>query len=760
MAVDTMFAEREFSVVGKRPIRHDGVDKVTGAARYGADIHFANQLHGKVLRSPHAHARIKSIDTSRAEAHPEVKAVITSKDLVTEGDKLVEFGEATPIATKYLSNNVLAEDKVLYKGHPVAAVAATSPHVAEECLDLIDVEYEVLPAVTNAEDAIKDGAPILHEHIIASEVLGAEAGDKATNIANHIQHKLGDLERGFAEADVVLEREYRTQTVHQGYIEPQSASASWSRNGQVTVWTCSQGHFGQRDALSTILGVPVSEIKVVPMEIGGGFGGKHRVYLEPLAAVLSKKTGVPVKLSMSRADVLQATGPTSGGYTRVKIGVTKEGRITAAEAYFLFEAGGYPGSPMGGCAASMFSQYDIDNVLVDGYDVLDNKPATDAYRAPGAPNGTLAVECVIDELSEQLGIDPVELRLLNAAKEGTRRVTGVVNPPIGAIEVMEAIKNHPQYSTPLEKNQGRGIGVGFWGNGAGPACVVANVLPDGRVGLTEGAIDIGGTRTTAAQQFAEALEIPAEDVHPQVGDTETIGYTTGAGGSSVTHKLGWAAYEAAQDVKRQLIDRAATMWETSAEEIEYHRGVFQHKADPELRTTFKDLAEQLNSLGGPVVGRANVTSGGAGGSVAAAIVDLEVDEETGKIDVLRGALIQDAGTAIHPGYVEGQMQGGFVQGAGWALNEEYTMGETGDMLNTSFLDYRMPIALDMPMVDAVVIEKFNPEHPFGVRGVGEACLVPVMAAFANAVYDAVGVRMRELPMKPVAITEALAAKGA
>ena len=759
MTIQAKAPEQGYKAIGKRLIRHDGVDKVTGNARYGADIHFTNQLYGKVLRSPHAHARIKKIDTSRATAHPEVKAVITSNDLVTEGDKLIEFGEAVPIATKFLSNNVLAEDKVLYKGQAVAAVAATSPHVAEEALGLIDVEYELLPAVTNAEDAMKPDAPILHDHLKASEFLGEDAGDGPTNVANHVQHQIGDLDKGFAEADIVIEREFRLNTVHQGYIEPQSASAMWSRSGQVTVWTCSQGHFGQRDTLSTILGVPVSDIKVVPMEIGGGFGGKHRVYLEPLAAVLSKKTGVPVKLSMSRADVLEATGPTSGGYQRVKMGVTKDGRITAAEGYFLFEGGGYPGSPIGGAAGSMFSAYDIENILLDGYDVVDNKPATDAYRAPGAPNVAVSVECVVDELAEQLGMDALDFRLLNAAKEGTRRSTGIVNPPIGGVEVMEAIKSHPHYNAPLEKeNQGRGIAVGYWGNGAGPACIIANVLPDGGVGLTEGAIDIGGTRTTAAQQFAEGLEIPAEDVHPQVGDTESVGYTTGAGGSSVTHKLGWAAYEAAQDTKRQLIERAATLWETTSDHVDYHDGVFQHKSDPEMSVTFKELAEQLNSLGGPVVGKANVTSGGAGGSVAAVIVDLEVDPETGKTDVIRGTAIQDAGTAIHPGYVEGQMQGGFVQGAGWALNEEYAMAEDGSMLNTSFLDYRMPTSLDMPMVEAVVVEKFNPGHPFGVRGVGEACLVPVMAAFVNAVHDAVGVRMHELPMKPTAIVEALANK--
>ena len=759
MATETKVSERKFTSVGKRTIRHDGFDKVTGAARYGADIHLPGMLYGKVLRSPHAHARIKSIDTGRAEAHLDVRAVITSRDLVAVAEQVAEVGEGAPPSTRYLSNNVLADDKVLYKGHPVAAVAASNQHSAEEALGLIDVEYEVLPSVTNVEEAMKEGAPILHDHLNTADVLDDDAPGKPTNIASHVQHKLGDVVLGFEQADLLVEREYRTKTVHQGYIEPHSATASWAKDGRLTVWTCSQGHFGARQQLSNVLGRPISDVKVVPMEIGGGFGGKHRVYLEPLAAVLSEKTGVPVKLAMSRSEVLEATGPTSGSYQRMKIGVTKEGRITAAQAYLAFEGGAMPGSPLGGAIGSMFSAYDIENVLVDGYDVLDNKPGTSAYRAPGSPIGSFAVECVVDELCETLRIDPVEFRLLNAAREGTRRVTGVVNPPIGAIETMEAVRGHPHYTAPLGgENRGRGVAIGFWGNGAGPMSLVANVLPDGEVGLIEGGIDIGGTRTAAAQQLAEVLGIPPEDVHPQVADTETIGFSSGAGGSSVAFNLGWAAYEAGQDVKRQLVERAATLWETSPDQVEYADGVVRHKSDPELRIAFKELAEMLNQLGGPVVGRANVNATGAGGAYAAVIVDVEVDPETGKVEVLRYTILQDAGTAIHPGYVEGQMQGGAAQGAGWAFNEEYVMDEDGQMLNTSFLDYRMPTALDLPMIDTVIVEKYNPGHPFGVRGVGEVSIVPPMAAFANAVYDAVGVRMRALPMSPATIVEAMAGR--
>ncbi len=748
-----------YRVVGTRPVRHDGVGKVTGRALYGADVNLPGLLYGKVLRSPHPHARIKSIDVSKAEADPRVKAVVTHADLGVGKDELSEVGEGVVMSQKYLSNNVLAEDKVLYKGHPVAAIAASSLHEAEELLSLIEVEYEPLEAVTNVEAAMGADAPILHEHLTTPGGFDAEQPN-GTNVSSHQEDKLGDVDQGFDEADVVLEREFRTSTVHQGYIEPQNATAVWNEEGKLTVWCSSQGHFGMRDQLSNVLGLPDSDIKVVPMEIGGGFGGKIRTYLESVAAVLSRKAGGrPVKLTMTRTEVLEATGPTSGAYVRVKMGATNEGKITAAQAWFAFEAGAYPGAPVGGAAACIFVPYDIKNVLSEGYEVLDNKPGTSAYRAPGSPIVTYAVECVVDEVCEKLGMDPVEFRLLNAAEEGTRRANGIVNPVIGAIETMEAVKGHPHYSAPKNgENVGRGVSFGFWMNGSGPACVIANVRPDGTVSLVEGSVDIGGSRTVVAQHLAEVLGIPIEDVSPQVGDTEVIGYTSNTGGSGVAFKSGWAAYEAAQDVKRQLIDRAAKIWDTSPEEIEYVDGVLRHTSDPELKMTFKEIAEGLNDTGGPVVGRANLNPSGAGGSFAANIVDVKVDPETGKVDVLRYSSFQDAGKAIHPSYVEGQMQGGAAQGAGWALNEEYFMDEDGQMRNSTFLDYRMPTSLDLPMIDAVIIEKPNPGHPYGVRGVGEASIVPPMAAFANAVYDAIGVRMHELPMRPSSIFAALDTK--
>ena len=734
-----------YKSVGTRPIRHDGYDKVTGRAAYGSDISLPGMLHAKILRSPHAHAVIKSVDTSRAEAAPGVHAVITSADLPEYENKPVTGPSGGPPQNHYhLSRKILARGKVLFRGHPVAAVAADSVHEAEEALDLIDVDYEVLPAVTTAEDAMAEGAPQLHPAF-------------KNNVASHSRLEIGDIDRGFEDADIIIEREFRTSTVHQGYIEPHSATAWWTPQDRITVWGSSQGHFQIRDMTADIVGVPFSSIKVVPMEIGGGFGGKTTIYLEPVAVALSKKAGLPVKVTMTRIEVMEASGPTSGSYMKVKMGVTNDGKMTAAHADLRFEAGAFPGSPVGAAAQCIFSPYDIANIVIDAYDVVDNKPKTTAYRAPGAPLGSFAAETIIDEFCEKLGMDVIDFRILNAAKEGTRRASGTINPIIGAIETAQAAKDHSHYAESLEgKWRGRGVASGFWINGAGPACATANLNYDGTVNLIIGSMDIGGTRPAAAQQFAEVLGIPVEDVNPQVGDTDTIGYTSMTGGSGAAFKTGWASYEAAQDVKRQMIDRAALLWDTSADEIELEDGVFRHKSDPELSVGFAELAGRAPETGGPVVGSANMDPSGAGSTFATHVVDIEVDPETGKIEILRYTAAQDTGTSIHPSYVEGQIQGGVVQGIGWALNEEYYMSDDGQMMNTSLLDYRMPTSLDLPMIDTVVVEVPNPNHPYGVRGVGEVPIVPPLAALSNAIYDATGVRMRELPMNPAAVAKAIA----
>tara|TARA_B100000378_G_scaffold226771_1_gene190908 strand:+ start:5448 stop:7751 length:2304 start_codon:yes stop_codon:yes gene_type:complete len=762
-----VLSNQEFNVVGTRPIRHDGNDKVTGRARYSADITLPRLLHGKILRSPHAHARIMSIDASRALALPGVEAVVTAADFSQPRGRIADLGEGAMANPKWISNNCLASEKALYKGHAVAAVAATSLHLAEHAISLIDVDYEVLPGVTDVLEAMKDDAPVLHERLANLENANIRPGglrddddtEKATNISNHFFFELGDTEQGFKDADIVVEREYRTATVHQGYIEPHSATAMWGEDGKLTIWCSSQGHFQIRDLTGLVLGVPVSQIKVIPMEIGGGFGGKTVIYLEPVAAVLSKKTGRPVKVSMGRAEVFEATGPTSGSYIRVKIGANKAGMITGADITMMYEAGGFPGSPINQACQCVLSPYDIANGRIEGYDVVVNKPKAAAYRAPGVPAAAFAAESVIDEICEKLGMDPLEFRTKNASKEGSRRIPGPVLQKVGYLETLAAAMDTEHYKTPLEgPNRGRGIAAGFWFNGTGPACATASVNADGTVSLIEGSPDIGGSRASMAIQVAEVLGLPAEDVHPTIGDTDSVGYTSLSAGSGATFKSGWACYEAATDIKQQLIQRAARIWDVSPDDVEYTDGVASHKSDSELKLTFKQLAGRLIGTGGPVVGRGNVNPAGVGNSFAVHIVDVEVDPETGKVAVLRYTALQDVGKAVHPSYVEGQIQGGVVQGIGWALNEEYVYNKSGVMDNSSFLDYRMPTSLDLPMIDTVIVEIANPGHPFGIRGVGEVCIVPPMGAMANAIHNAIGVRMDVLPMSPGNILEALWAK--
>jgi len=742
---------KPYKVIGTRPLRPDGADKVTGRAQYGSDIRLSGMLFGRVLRSPLAHARIIGIDTSRAEALPGVKAVATAKDLPPAPDIVEEMGESAA-NLRHLSNNVLAGEKVLYRGHAVAAVAATSPHIAQEALALIDVEYEPLPPVLDVRDAMRDDAPLLIESQRTKSIAGLS--EKASNIAQHIHLEIGEPGQAFEKADVVVEREFRTTMFHQGYIEPHAATAFWNNDGNVTVWTTTQAPFQVRQQVCDIIGIPPLKVKVVPTEIGGGFGGKTLVYLEPVAALLSRKCGQPVKVSMDRTEVFEGTGPTSGTWIKVRMGATKDGKIVAAEATLAYEAGAYPGSPVGAGAQCMFTPYDIPALKIDGYDVVVNKPKVAAYRAPGAPQAAFASEQVVDELAEKLGIDPLEFRRNNAAKEGTRIANGSTLGVVGNIDCVEAALNSPHYRAPLEgPSRGRGVASGFWFNVGLKSSVSAGVNGDGSVTFVEGNPDIGGSRASLSMQLAETLGIPAEDIKPTVADTDLVGYNDLTAGSRTTFATGYAAYEAGMDIRRQMTERAAQIWQVPVEEVEYVDATLRCTSDKAKTMTFKELAAQITKTGAPIVGRGSVAPRGVGGAFATHIVDVEVDPETGKVEILRYTATQDAGTAVHPSYVEGQMQGGVAQGIGAALNEEYFWDESGRMLNSSYLDYRMPVTPDLPMIDTIIVEVPNPGHPYGVRGVGEVPIVPPLPAVANAIYRATGVRFSELPISPRRILE-------
>ena len=755
MAVQT----GDFKVIGTSPVRHDGVDKVTGRAQYGADVALPGTLYGKVLRSPHAHARVLSIDTSGAEELPGVFAVVTSDDMPEPAEGETgggEGGEQQNIAHK--SANMLARDKVLYDGHAVAAVAAVDFHTADEALRHIKVEYEALEPVLDVLKAMEADAPLLHDDLFMDT--GGAKADAPSNVAQHIIYAEGDMEAGFAAADIVIEREFTTATVHQGYIETHNATAVWGADGYIKVWCSTQGSFSVRSELSDLLQVPIFKIKVIPAEIGGGFGGKTTVYLEPLAALLSRKSGRPVKMTMDRAEVLKATGPTPGAYVRVKIGSTNAGDITALETWIAFEAGGYPGSPLDAGCKCAFAPYKLTNFRVDGFDVVVNKPKSHAYRAPGATITEFAVEAVVDEICEALDMDPVEFRLRNASQEGTLRADGLIYPPVGNIECVEAARDSEHWQTPLErvpgKKRGRGFASGFWFNWGGTSSATGRLNPDGTVTLTQGSTDIGGTRTSVAMQLAEPLGIPVEDVNPIVADTDSVGYTDVTGGSRVTYCTGQASFEVAQEMIRQIITGLAEAWEEPVDAVVFENGTYSANG---TTATLKEAAAILNENNIEVVATASVTPEREGGAFAVHVADVEVDEETGKVEILRYTAVQDAGIAIYPPYVEGQMQGGVVQGIGWALNEEYFYDSDGCLRNASLLDYRMPTTLDLPMVDTIIVEVPNPDHPYGVRGVGEVPIVPPPAAIANAIYDAVGVRMRDLPMAPHKVSLAISENG-
>jgi CO/xanthine dehydrogenase Mo-binding subunit len=736
-------------------VRPDGVDKVTGRARFGADVHLPNMLVGKVLRSPHAHARIRSIDASAALALPGVKTVITRDDFNDLSSEFVPAGEML-VNYRDVVRNVMAREKALFEGHPVAAVAAVSEKVAREALALIDVDYEVLPHVLDVVDAMAPDAPLLHEDMITAGV--EPAPTKPSNIAKVVEFKLGDVAEGFAEADIVIEREFSTQPVHQGYIEPHSCIANYSEDGQAELWCTTQGHFVVRGHCAKLLGMDVSKLRVTASEIGGGFGGKTVVYLEPVALMLSRKSGQPVKMTMSREEVFRASGPAAGTRVWVKIGMTNEGRITAGEAVLKYQAGAFQGSPVQPGCMCAFAPYDLDHVKVVGYDVLVNRPKVAAYRAPGAPQSEFAVESVVDELAKRIGMDPVELRLKNAAKQGTKAAYGPTFGPVGLVETLEEAKAHEHYRAPLKQGQGRGVASGFWFNIGGETCATLNLGEDGTIALVAGTPDIGGSRASLCLQAAETLGVDVERIRPLIGDTSTLGYTFLTGGSRTAFASGMAVVEAGKDMIRQLCERAAKVWDIPVDAVEWADGEARPAGsnagefDP---LSLADLARLAGKTGGPFVGRAQINAQGAGPSFGTHIVDVDVDRETGRVTIERYTVIQDAGTAVHPSYVEGQLQGGAVQGIGWALNEEYIYDDKGRLQNPGFLDYRIPVCSDVPMIDTVIVEVPNPTHPYGVRGVGETPIVPPMAAIANAVEDALGMRFMDLPMSPPRVLKAL-----
>ncbi|MER8971648.1 MULTISPECIES: xanthine dehydrogenase family protein molybdopterin-binding subunit [unclassified Mesorhizobium] len=751
MNFDPRYSGRNFTSVGTRPIRPDGVDKVTGRARYGADFNMAGQLVGRVLRSPHAHATIRKIDTSKAEKLAGVKAVITAADLpdLTDGD-----------AAMYdILDNCMARKKALYDGHAVAAVAAVDARTARQALKLIEVDYEVLPHVTDVDEAMKHSAPLVNDAIFTEGL--EQKPVKPSNVTKRTQYGHGDIHVGFGQADFVVERSFKTEQTHQGYIEPHACVANVSSDGTADLWVCTQGHFVYRQHCAQLLGIKASKLRVTSSEIGGGFGGKTHVWAEPVALALSRKAGRPVKLVMTRDEVFRASGPTSATSIDVRIGARKDGTITAAEATLRYSCGPYAGTWAEIGAMTAFACYKLENVRTVGYEVLVNRPKTAAYRAPSAPMAAFAVESAVDELAKEIGMDPVEFRIRNAAQEGTRSSYGPVYGPIGIGPTLEAVKNHPHMKAPLGKNQGRGMACGFWFNFGGQTCTDLNIGMDGSVSLAVGTVDVGGSRASLSLVAAEELGIPYEQIKAVVADTSSLGYNDMTDGSRGTFSSSMATISAARNAIKVLRERAAQMWDIPVDDVVWEKGHAIAKGEKYgnlAALSLKEIAAASGKTGGPIAGHSELVADGAGVSFATHICDIEVDPETGSTRVLRYTVVQDAGKAVHPTYVEGQYQGGAAQGIGWALNEEYIYGKDGRLQNPGFLDYRIPVCSDLPMIDTQILEIPNPNHPYGVRGVGETSIVPPLAAIANAVSNAAGVRMTHIPMSPPRILAALEAE--
>lgn len=750
---------KEFHVLGTRPTRPDGLDKVTGRALYSDDFYLPNMIHGRILRSPHAHAKIKSIDTSAAAALPGVRAVVTGADFPHVDNKLISQGAAGMINIGEVADNCIARDKVLYDGHAVAGVAADNPHIAEEAVNLIKVEYELLPPVMDVRTAMADGAPVIHEEFFpGSFILSTE---KYLPNATRMQMGNGDLEKGFAEADIILAREFTSETIHQGYIESHITTVNWDDNNYITVWTATQGTFGLRDHLADVLLVPMANVKVVPLEVGGAFGGKERMYLEPIAAMLSLKSHHAVKIALRRDEVLRATGPSSGTYVKVKFGAKKDGTLVAADLHLAYEAGAYAGGPIFLGAISSTSRYNIPNIQINGFDVIVNKPTMRPYRAPGAPQALFAVEQVIDELAHKLEMDVIDFRMKNLTKSGDLLVPGFPCAPIDTVNMMETVKAHPHYTAPLTgANQGRGMAYAMWFNLGEASSAQISINPDGSVQVTTASPDMSGTRMTFAMQAAEALGIDVEQVTASVGDTDAVGFSLPTVGSRTTYAIGAVIYDIAQEVLHQMSARVALLWETDPELVTVEKGVFSNKENSQLTMSFLEVCEKLHETGGPITIHISKSPQSFIPGTCVHLVDVEVDTETGKVDILRYTVFQDVGKAVHPDYVEGQMQGAAVQGIGMALNEEYFYDAEGHLLNASLLDYRMPTSLDIPMIETVILESPNPAHPYGVRGCGEHSIIPPPAAIANAIHDAVGVRMNSMPMAPHKVCAAIKQKQA
>ncbi|MBI2885900.1 MAG: xanthine dehydrogenase family protein molybdopterin-binding subunit [Chloroflexi bacterium] len=753
--------------VHQRQPRLEGAAKVTGGTVYTADLRLHRMVHAKALRAPYAHALIKRLDVSKARAYPGVVGVFTAADLP----------QHLPRDGANRLHTVLADKEVMYYGQPVAAVVADEASVAEEALDLIEVEYQELPAVLDILDALKQDAPPVRHSMagidrseLAAHTTLAAADEQTTektppNVTHRMVWSRGDVERAFKEADVVVERSFRASWTHQGYIEPMSGIVDCDRNGDYTVWTSTQGDFTTREGLAKVLGVPETKVRVNFVEMGGGFGAKIQPFGAVLPAIIARILRRPVKYIFSRSEDLRSADPSSQAYIETKLAAKKDGAFTAFKARAVYDSGSFPGSPLMAGANLLGAYYKFPNLEIEGLEVITNRVSQGALRAPGTPQATFAIESTVDIMAKELGMDPLELRIKNAVTQGDLMPNGRAFSKIGLVEVLQRFKetsfwkNRNGKPSANGKKVGVGFAVGGWLGGGSPSSASVELNADGTVSVMVGANDVTGTNTSFAQIVSEALGLPIERINVKTGDTSLAPYAGVSAGSKTLRTVGLSVQRAAQDALDQMFKIVSERLECSSEDLESVDGQIRVKGSPEKAITFELLGTMSTGFGSPtpvILGRGNVGTPAAAPGFTIQGAKVEVDPETGEVNILDAVCVQDVGFAINPLSVEGQIQGGVAQSLGLGFSEEMVWDDKGVLRNPTLLDYRIPTALDLPRIETALVEvPVEGAGPYGAKGVGEPPIAAGAAALVNAVSDAVGARVYTLPATSERILAAL-----
>ena len=755
--------------VGQRISRVDAVEKARGQAIFGADVQLAHTLTARFIGSPHPHARIVSIDTSKAAALPGVRAVVTAADI--------------PDTARYDAASrfhaFLAREYAVFYGQPVVAVAADDAATAEQALTLIHIDYEPLPAVLTIRDALRPDLPAvihgrgssgIHEsatsHTTMAESANQDDGVNALespNIANRRVHQHGDLDAAFASSDIIVDHTYTVPVVHQGYIEPHSFVAFWDSADHVTVWEATQGAFAARDNIAHTLGIPLANITLNTTEIGGGFGGKIEGVFAPIAVLLAKKARRPVKLVVTRSQELIGANPAPASVIQVKTGARKDGMLTGMDAKVLVDAGAFASNWIYNVVATLLRDlYNFEAWRIEVMELLTNKASIAAYRAPGAVNAAFAIESQMDEMARRLKLDPLELRRRNLTLEGDLLSDSGTQQRIGAEEVLDAMASHPAWTSkpPVREGAdgrlyGRGIGVGMWSGGASPAGAIAKLEADGTVRIIIGTVDLSGSFTSMAQIAAEAFGIDVDRVVISKANPDTALFAPMSAGSQTIFAMGLAVKKAAENLREKLLQFAADDLGVSASDL---RVEGDRVVSGSGRSMPLEMLYRIGSGGyddSPIVGEGTVPSRTPVPGVSAAVAEVAVDPDTGQIELTRLTMFQDVGKAINPLAVEGQMQGGAVQSVGMALWEEIMWDEAGHVRNPSLLDYRQATFADIPPIETIILEAPGSDGPYGAKLVGEPPIIPPAPAIANAIADALGVRVCDLPITPERVWRAM-----